>query len=275
MRKPMALKDRLKEQRIKKKLSIEELAELVGVRSNTIQRIEDGITKNPLNITKYAEALECDALWLTDGINRHRIEETTQCYWCKEEILVNAIKCKHCSKYTNPTLGYLQMLILVLPVIALVLAMFQFNFSKQESSAATKKADEAAKAAETAKDADEKAKTSLEQTKELEESVQNSLREIYAVITKTAIANYLLSNDFSHGHLQILIESSPGDVIGEAMKEFARARSLNINKCPEIIYKADRKNIEKQAKLINYGVDERICHAYFFFESETVELDEE
>lgn len=63
-----SLAQRIKLIRKKRKLSQEELAKMVGVSQNAIQKIESGETKEPRNILQLSKALAVDPNWLQFGI---------------------------------------------------------------------------------------------------------------------------------------------------------------------------------------------------------------
>jgi len=66
------LSSRLKQKRTELKLSQTQLAELVGMKQQSIQQIEAGETQRPRLLLELAEALRCEPTWLLYGSNRKR-----------------------------------------------------------------------------------------------------------------------------------------------------------------------------------------------------------
>ena len=63
----MTIADRVKEKRIELGLTQAQLASLVGISQQSLQKIEDGKTQNPRKIVALSKALECDIEWLESG----------------------------------------------------------------------------------------------------------------------------------------------------------------------------------------------------------------
>lgn len=63
----MNLAERVKDQRINLKLTQAELAELIGITQQSLQKIEDGRTQNPRKLLELAKALNCTPEWLYSG----------------------------------------------------------------------------------------------------------------------------------------------------------------------------------------------------------------
>lgn len=63
----MSISSRLKQRRLERGLTQQQLGFLAGVKQQTIQRIESGSSHNPRNIIEIAEALGCSAKWLLRG----------------------------------------------------------------------------------------------------------------------------------------------------------------------------------------------------------------
>lgn len=63
----METKDRIKIAREQAGLTQGELAEKIGIKQQSVFKIEAGITKNPRNIDKMAEVLGVDLNWLLTG----------------------------------------------------------------------------------------------------------------------------------------------------------------------------------------------------------------
>ncbi|WP_414162855.1 helix-turn-helix domain-containing protein [Superficieibacter sp. BNK-5] len=61
------ISDRLKDRRKSLSLTQEELANLAGVKQQTIQLIESGKTKRPRYLAELAKALDCESYWLLHG----------------------------------------------------------------------------------------------------------------------------------------------------------------------------------------------------------------
>lgn len=58
---------RVKQRRIEMNLSQSKLAEMVGMRQQSLHAIEAGHTKRPRLIIELAVALKCDPQWLLNG----------------------------------------------------------------------------------------------------------------------------------------------------------------------------------------------------------------
>ncbi|MEP3351322.1 MAG: S24 family peptidase [Marinomonas sp.] len=63
----MTLSDRVKQKRIELGLTQTQLANLVGISQQSLQKIEDGKTQNPRKIVALSKALECEPEWLESG----------------------------------------------------------------------------------------------------------------------------------------------------------------------------------------------------------------
>lgn len=63
----MTISTRLKERRLALGLTQQQLAELAGVRQQTIHRIESGTSVRPRNLVEIADALNCTPKWLLWG----------------------------------------------------------------------------------------------------------------------------------------------------------------------------------------------------------------
>nr|WP_154927752.1 helix-turn-helix transcriptional regulator [Pantoea agglomerans] len=61
------ISQRLKQKRAELKMTQTELALKAGVKQQSIQQIEAGITKRPRKIFEIALALQCDPVWLQYG----------------------------------------------------------------------------------------------------------------------------------------------------------------------------------------------------------------
>lgn len=61
------IKERLKKKRLELAMTQAELAEKAGVKQQSIQLIEAGVTKRPRYLFELANALECDPGWLLYG----------------------------------------------------------------------------------------------------------------------------------------------------------------------------------------------------------------
>lgn len=66
----MKIAERIKQQRLKLGLTQVELAGRVGITQQSLQKIEDGQTRNPRKILELATALDCTAEWLMHGKSR-------------------------------------------------------------------------------------------------------------------------------------------------------------------------------------------------------------
>lgn len=63
----MSIADRVKEKRMALGLTQSELASLVGITQQSLQKIEDGRTQNPRKLINLARSLQCDPEWLQFG----------------------------------------------------------------------------------------------------------------------------------------------------------------------------------------------------------------
>lgn len=63
------LSERLKSKRVSLKMTQTELATKAGVKQQSIQLIEAGVTKRPRYLFEIATALHCDPIWLQYGEN--------------------------------------------------------------------------------------------------------------------------------------------------------------------------------------------------------------
>lgn len=61
------LSERVKTRRIELNLTQSELAEMVGLKQQSIQQIESGLIKRPRFIVEIAKVLHCDPTWLING----------------------------------------------------------------------------------------------------------------------------------------------------------------------------------------------------------------
>ncbi|MCW0353982.1 helix-turn-helix transcriptional regulator [Pantoea ananatis] len=61
------ISERLKQKRSELKMTQSELALKAGVKQQSIQQIEAGITKRPRFLFEIASALQCDPVWLQYG----------------------------------------------------------------------------------------------------------------------------------------------------------------------------------------------------------------
>ncbi|GAA0468146.1 helix-turn-helix transcriptional regulator [Tatumella punctata] len=66
------LSHRLKQKRAELNLTQAQLAEMVGVKQQSIQLIESGKTQRPRLLFEIAHALKCDAAWLLYGKSGHK-----------------------------------------------------------------------------------------------------------------------------------------------------------------------------------------------------------
>ena len=64
----MSIGNRIKERRKELKLTQVKLSEMIGIAQQSLQKIENGTTKNPRNIQALAKALECPPEFLQFGI---------------------------------------------------------------------------------------------------------------------------------------------------------------------------------------------------------------
>lgn len=67
------LSERLKKRRIALKMTQTELATKAGVKQQSIQLIEAGVTKRPRFLFEIAMALNCDPVWLLDIMHRSEL----------------------------------------------------------------------------------------------------------------------------------------------------------------------------------------------------------
>ncbi|MCX8659890.1 helix-turn-helix transcriptional regulator [Gilliamella sp. B2772] len=63
----MTIGDRVKQKRIEKNISQSLLADLVGMKQQSISDIESGNIEKPRNIVEIAKALNCSVEWLYYG----------------------------------------------------------------------------------------------------------------------------------------------------------------------------------------------------------------
>ncbi|ELY4471600.1 helix-turn-helix domain-containing protein [Cronobacter sakazakii] len=61
------LSERLKKKRLEKNMTQTELANKAGVKQQSIQLIEAGVTQRPRFLFEIAQALNCDPAWLQYG----------------------------------------------------------------------------------------------------------------------------------------------------------------------------------------------------------------
>lgn len=61
------LSERLKKKRVSMKMTQTELAKRAGIKQQSIQLIEAGVTKRPRFLFEIAQALNCDPSWLQYG----------------------------------------------------------------------------------------------------------------------------------------------------------------------------------------------------------------
>ncbi|MDW4577438.1 helix-turn-helix transcriptional regulator [Atlantibacter hermannii] len=61
------ISNRLKQKREEMNLSQAQLAELVGMKQQSLQAIEAGVTKRPRFLIELARVLKCDPYWLLYG----------------------------------------------------------------------------------------------------------------------------------------------------------------------------------------------------------------
>ncbi|MBK0000318.1 helix-turn-helix transcriptional regulator [Erwinia sp. S43] len=64
------ISDRLKQKRAELNLTQAELASKAGVKQQSIQQIEAGLTKRPRFLIEIAHALQCDPAWLQHGVKQ-------------------------------------------------------------------------------------------------------------------------------------------------------------------------------------------------------------
>lgn len=67
----MCIGKRIKERRKELKLTQVQLSEMVGIAQQSLQKIENGTTKNPRNIQALADALDCAPEFLQFGIGEN------------------------------------------------------------------------------------------------------------------------------------------------------------------------------------------------------------
>ncbi|MDE1493209.1 helix-turn-helix transcriptional regulator [Xenorhabdus bovienii] len=61
------ISERLKARRYELNMTQTQLAQLVGMKQQSVQRIEAGLTRNPRFILELSRALNCDPEWLQYG----------------------------------------------------------------------------------------------------------------------------------------------------------------------------------------------------------------
>ncbi|ELY4776687.1 helix-turn-helix transcriptional regulator [Cronobacter sakazakii] len=61
------LSERLRKKRMERNMTQTELASKAGVKQQSIQLIEAGVTQRPRFLFEIAQALDCDPLWLQYG----------------------------------------------------------------------------------------------------------------------------------------------------------------------------------------------------------------
>ncbi|EKY1951560.1 helix-turn-helix transcriptional regulator [Cronobacter sakazakii] len=61
------LSERLKKKRLERNMTQTELASKAGVKQQSIQLIEAGVTQRPRFLFEIAQGLDCDPLWLQYG----------------------------------------------------------------------------------------------------------------------------------------------------------------------------------------------------------------
>ncbi|WP_277967070.1 helix-turn-helix domain-containing protein [Pantoea trifolii] len=66
------ISERLKQKRSELKLTQSELALKAGVKQQSIQQIEAGVTQRPRFLIEIANALQCDPVWLQHGKGGNR-----------------------------------------------------------------------------------------------------------------------------------------------------------------------------------------------------------
>ncbi|MDF7630467.1 helix-turn-helix transcriptional regulator [Erwiniaceae bacterium L1_55_4] len=66
-----SIAERIKNKRKKLKMSQRELADLVGIKQQSIHQIESGLTKKPKFLFEIAVALNCEISWLLTGTSIH------------------------------------------------------------------------------------------------------------------------------------------------------------------------------------------------------------
>ena len=66
------ISERLKQKRSELKLTQSELALKAGVKQQSIQQIEAGVTQRPRFLIEIANALQCDPVWLQHGNGGNR-----------------------------------------------------------------------------------------------------------------------------------------------------------------------------------------------------------
>lgn len=66
-----SIAERIKNKRKKLKMSQRELADLVGIKQQSIHQIESGLTKKPRFLFEIALALNCEISWLLTGTSIH------------------------------------------------------------------------------------------------------------------------------------------------------------------------------------------------------------
>ncbi|WP_428945267.1 helix-turn-helix domain-containing protein [Pantoea sp. FN060301] len=63
---------RLKQKRLERNMTQAQLADKAGMRQQSIQSIESGVTKRSRFLFELAVALQCDANWLMYGTKRNK-----------------------------------------------------------------------------------------------------------------------------------------------------------------------------------------------------------
>lgn len=67
----MNIGERIKKLRIKHGFTQVQLSEIVGIAQQSLQKIESGVTKNPKNVEKFANTLNCSPEYLQFGVGSH------------------------------------------------------------------------------------------------------------------------------------------------------------------------------------------------------------
>jgi SOS-response transcriptional repressor LexA len=89
----MTIAERVKEERIKLGLTQAELAKLIGITQQSLQKIEDGKTQNPRKLLSLSKALNCTPEWLELG-ERGEIRESIPDYTDQHNLSLNQEKSK-------------------------------------------------------------------------------------------------------------------------------------------------------------------------------------
>ncbi|PHM46567.1 helix-turn-helix domain-containing protein [Xenorhabdus miraniensis] len=74
----MSISERVRNRRVELNLTQVEVAALAGVKQQSIQQLESGMTKRPRFLLELSKALKCSLEWLQYGTGDPNVEEATQ-----------------------------------------------------------------------------------------------------------------------------------------------------------------------------------------------------